>query len=308
MTLPNVCVNDLSEVSGSLLPANREYVLTSLGPDCNVPNCSGNYQVKYKRQMYSGDPLACCVSSGKEQVIEGGTCDPQYTSASSLSCDPYMQSYCTAARILSDPSCQSWCSVNASRCATAKSNACDSPDAVANTEGCKEFCLKNPGMCDVGMTDYCKTTTGYTDPVCACIVSPVATKAKYNPLCIDTACISGGYATQSMVTSRGNGCQIIDCSTYLTLKDIKTVNMSDTNLSQQCGTGASTTASGIPDSAAGGGPLGSLWTWAQKNKLLAGALIALGGTALYYIFQPFAQQPPQQQQQPKVSWQSLKST
>ncbi len=104
-----------------------------------------------------------------------------------------------------------------------------------------KWCLSKNGMgkCDTLMKTYCATAAGKTDPGCACINSPVA-GTKYNPFCEDSKCITGGYPTQGMITSLGTGCNIVDCSTAITLINNGGVQLSDPTVTQRCGSNATT--------------------------------------------------------------------
>lgn len=143
------------------------------------------------------------------------------------------------------------------------------------------YCLSKDGMgkCDVLMKAYCDTDKGKLDKACSCINSPMA-KTKYNPFCEDSNCITAGYPTQGMLTSLGTGCNIVDCSTALTLVNNGGIQLSDPTVTQRCGPGATTEATTSRQGLAG--------TWDKiKNAntmtkgIMVAALIAAVAVAVY---------------------------
>jgi hypothetical protein len=73
------------------------------------------------------------------------------------------------------------------------------------------------------------------DPACSCINSKIP---EYNPLCVDSTCIQGGYATTPLLTARGSGCQIIDCATQINLAN-ENIIVPQTVINQNCGQNSS---------------------------------------------------------------------
>ncbi len=229
MDVPGACLpeKDISQLAAQM-NNNGEYSFLGAGDTCQCGR-----RAMFKRTAYKADPLQCCLSNAS--TIGNYTCDPQYRNGTSTACASIMSTFCSdPSNALSDPGCTAWCAVNPAVCAQSKANACDTLDALTNTPGCLDFCLKNPGMCDSGMVAYCAVPKNSSTAACKCLNSVLVDK-KYNPLCGDNACISGGYATSSMLTSRGSGCTIVDCSSYFNIKDANVVNMSGTRIEQQCG-------------------------------------------------------------------------
>ena len=109
---------------------------------------------------------------------------------------------------------------------------------------CGDYLPQGPG-CESWMRSYCKSYP--KDPACACLLSPVATSGKYNPICVDAKCISGGYLPQSMIQARGAGCpNITECNMILDMKNnYGLINFKDASLVQKCES-ASGSASGAP--------------------------------------------------------------
>ena len=107
-------------------------------------------------------------------------------------------------------------------CKQQASNYCNEGDENIETEFCQNFCMKedNFGWCDGGMDKFCKKHPD--DPKCACINSPLhQDDDRFNVLCVDTKCSDGGYGTSSMLASRGDSCEIVDCSQELNISDIE---------------------------------------------------------------------------------------
>lgn len=136
--------------------------------------------------------------------------------------------------MLFNKSCLNWCNHYPEKCFTKKSELCNNPDKITNFPECKQFCLANPGACDVGMKQYCQLSTNINKPECSCINS-VLGHYKYNPMCQDADCIKDGYGTTSMVNSLNEGCTIIDCSVVFDIEKTGNINFQDTTINQRCG-------------------------------------------------------------------------
>lgn len=125
------------------------------------------------------------------------------------------------------------------RCKAALTEVSTHPHHTREDPHLLKYCMLNFGSCDDYMKDYCSKNP--TDPKCACIKSPLL-HYKYNPLCTDQSCIQGGYQTQSMSSAAKGGCEIVDCSTYLSASANKNINFSDVNIQQRCGSQATQTS------------------------------------------------------------------
>jgi hypothetical protein len=103
---------------------------------------------------------------------------------------------------------------------------------------------KNPDVCDKYMNEvYCADDSEHTDdPACACINSPVT---QYNPFCVDSKCLTVGYATANM---KARDCpSVVDCSTQFQLGTVgRSVSTGDFRVEQNCGAGANTTTTPPP--------------------------------------------------------------
>jgi len=108
-------------------------------------------------------------------------------------------------------------------------------DIGIGEDNCVRKAMDNIGSYDYFMRGYCQLPEYSNSDVCACINSAVNKMTSYNPLCLDENCIKHGYITKSMEISRGEGCEIVDCSTYLDIKAAGTVVMDDVGISQRCG-------------------------------------------------------------------------
>lgn len=255
-----------------LLPNNGEYDYTGdNGEDCHYcsydpprvgeawncnwgsfsagEGCGGAYPGHYKpyaKHRFSGDATTCCStgSTSYGQVVSNNpglgydtgydssnfhTCDPKYQYAGSQECSLPLTKFCTGDNLFSDKRCLEWCSANQANCLEQRSFYCNDPMNVSKP-GCMNWCLSNNGKCDVGMRAYCAAVPGAS--ACACINSPIAT-TKYNPMCVDLSCITGGYGTASMNQAAAGGCNIVDCSTQINLK-AQNINVGNIKVEQNC--------------------------------------------------------------------------
>jgi hypothetical protein len=97
----------------------------------------------------------------------------------SSGCNGFMSKYCTAGRLTPNSPCRKWC-------------------------------LDNPGMCDAAVQLFCASDP--SDPLCACLTSPLAA-----PACFDKKCLSTGYRTQAMQDQTRRCPSIIHCNQNVTL-------------------------------------------------------------------------------------------
>ncbi len=128
-------------------------------------------------------------------------------------CPNSIKRKCQGEIIFTNSLCTDFCSDNQSWCNDTKSVHCNNADNV-DSHDCSEFCMTHMGGCDTGMKSYCSNNPA--SDKCLCILSKVG---KYNPLCVDTLCINKGYATNTMLESKGDSCNIVDCSQYLDFRD-----------------------------------------------------------------------------------------
>lgn len=196
----------------------------------------------YKRKSYNADPKQCCLRNAeitsKSNVMIGDlTCDPKYRSPASPDCYPILREYClNGTTLMTDHSgiCRTWCSNNQKECNSYKSKICNNIDNFNQIPECKTWCAENDGLCDTSGVDYCSKETNKEDDFCSCLNSDLV-QYKFNPLCEDRKCIKNGYATQSMITSRGKGCEIIDCTTYLEMANKGKTDFKNVAIYQHCG-------------------------------------------------------------------------
>lgn len=96
---------------------------------------------------------------------------------------------------------------------------------------CIEFCNNNHGLCDQMMLKYCGLPENKDNIECACINSPAL---KYNPVCIDSNCIRGGYTTKTMMEKPCP--DMVDCGVYYDIKDTHgNIDFADNDIHQRCG-------------------------------------------------------------------------
>lgn len=235
-----------------LIPKNGEYEWAGEGASCNYcsldapksvtcsSGCDGvnccsiiGVQGKYKRVSYKADPIDCCLNQTK--TVGGKTCNPIYRNPKSDSCYNVIKNHCTQGdNIFKDTKvCQSWCSENLVECDIVKSLHCNKPGNTNKPE-CQKWCMQHQGKCDSSFVNFCNDPKNIKNPKCSCINSSLV-HYKYNPLCSDRECIDHGYSTSSMQQSRGDGCSIVDCSTYFDVKSNGNVKFTDLDLEQKCG-------------------------------------------------------------------------
>jgi hypothetical protein len=115
---------------------------------------------------------------------------------------------------------------------------------VTSMDGdCKNWCAKNPALCDDLVKQWCVSHP--TDPYCACINSKLNSKQSVNPKCFDPACIKYGYQTQSMAQT--NCPSTVTCEMQVNLQNSGTQFATYVPLEQNCG-GTSTVRSAQPNS------------------------------------------------------------
>jgi hypothetical protein len=238
----------MPEYFKDFLPSNGEYALDKMAIECNAckneintetscySGCVKNFpreccatrgqKLGYKRINYKGDKTKCCISGNEMEGIF--TCSPQYRDASSLECSDILKNFCSNENLFTNSRCIKWCRTWPEDCIIKKVQYCSNN---MNNFRCREFCLQNPGKCDTIVSQYCINNP--TDSLCNCINSPIS-KYKYNPLCLDKNCINSGYVTNSMLTSRGTGCQIVDCSVILDINAGGNVNFDNVDIVQDC--------------------------------------------------------------------------
>jgi len=100
------------------------------------------------------------------------------------------------------------CSDKNSACFAKRKEYCKS--APISDKRCVDFCKVNSGECDNLMTRYCESAENKNNLECTCLNSPAL---NHNPACIDSACISSGYATRSMMDNKPCP-NIVDCRIY----------------------------------------------------------------------------------------------
>lgn len=167
-----------------------------------------------------------------------------YCKNNMVQCKSGIEDYCKKDNnIFTKNICSAFCNMetNKSWCQETKGLYCNQDAGKVNEEGCKDFCMTQDGFghCDSAFEAHCEVDKTkqeeLQDPRCTCLNSKVA---KYNPLCVDTKCTDTGYATSSMLESKGSSCNITDCSQYVGLKDILSEGTFTANQDflQQCGT------------------------------------------------------------------------
>lgn len=177
----------------------------------------------------------CCrgVAGDKQQFCQ------QFNGPGQPACNPTLTRYCgQSIDNLFGPFCQNWLGQNPSMKTSMETAMCNQSGNLGNQK-CKSWC-KETGKCDSAIEIYCERNPG--DPMCTCITSPIK---KYNPACVDAACISTGYATQSMRTMQCPN--VVDCSAQLALNAGGRAIAIGTKIEQNCGPDGTTTSSS-PDS------------------------------------------------------------
>lgn len=137
--------------------------------------------------------MDCCYNQGTQQQ-----CGQFWGGAKTGACTNMMRTKCDAGQIKSNPRCRDWC-------------------------------VANPGECDVAMTQYCAANP--TDPICSCLRSPL--KA---PACFDRACITTpGYRTKTMADISVRCPTVVECNQSVIIDKNSYNNIvSDLRMQQTC--------------------------------------------------------------------------
>ena len=230
-------------------------------------------RASYKRVRYAGNKTICCLTGHQivrdHNFDHNQTCDPKGLNPTSEFCKDGMVNGCFiensdgskiqifdqldmpvkhlgmhGKRGFYEPSvkkiisrCKEFCSTKYGKdiCRHKLSNYCDRNLSNFNRPECRKFCIENPGSCDKMAMKYCEFDKNRKskDKFCACLNSKFK-DFKYNPLCQDNDCITYGYATTPMITARGSGCQIVDCSVVFDINAGQNVNFEDVEIVQKC--------------------------------------------------------------------------
>jgi hypothetical protein len=185
-----------------------------------------------KDRTWDDHSLKCC-----NKTLGSGQCPGFYGPNSHKGCNAYMLPHCAKNPVtMNSPTCREWYLPNKNREDAVKQTVCNK---LANLKdpSCRNWCRSNPGKCDTGIAQFCKTNP--TDILCSCITSPVK---RYNPACVDSLCIGGtkegsegvgGYVTASM---RARACpNVVDCRTQIELSTGGRTTMGDVQVEQNCG-------------------------------------------------------------------------
>lgn len=229
---------------------------------CNGKNCMKGYNSTCTNIFRANNSTDDKVGLFNESIK---LCDP-FCDNNSQTCFDVKKKYCRLSSYTrGTEGCKKWCVNNPKECLSSSQNLCNDPDKIFSDNVCsnycsgegkawcdakkKEFCntnmsdqciawcSDNNGDCDIGMVNHCSKKVNKDKNECKCINSKARLNGKYNPLCVDADCSSVGYYTTAMLDGRGNGCQIVDCSQYIDLKDISAgggVKLT-TELEQKCG-------------------------------------------------------------------------
>jgi len=80
---------------------------------------------------------------------------------------------------------------------------------------CRAHVRSHPGKYDALVKSHCDSSKGDGDKLCSCYKSKLQ---KFNPACIDQACIKDGYVTNTM--QLGMPCQIMNCEQKIKVENI----------------------------------------------------------------------------------------
>lgn len=121
--------------------------------------------------------------------------------------------------------------------------------------------------CDQFMTGYCNQS-GANSAECGCVRSTLnGSGGKYNPVCFDTKCVAGGYASSAMITARGATCpNITSCNQVIDMRNnYGIIDATNATFAQSCGnsptgSNAPTVQQNVPTSTAHVGSYGQQTT------------------------------------------------
>jgi hypothetical protein len=225
---------------------DKRYVVSEVGRY----NINGSFD-KTVRTIRANDGYNLCVSSAPIGNAAGSESESESESESTdkSKCTPvgttsgidisneqlvarsyHLRKNCDAPNMIWDSDCkdQGYDSnriinpcIKDSQCYLRKIRECNNEEGLTKSQ-CVDFCRSNNGACDVLMTHYCSLLDNKDKAECTCLNSPAAAKftpsaMKYNPVCVDEKCKSGGYIPQSMTTKTcPSG---VECDIYKELKD-----------------------------------------------------------------------------------------
>jgi hypothetical protein len=177
----------------------------------------------FRTQDWADTVTDCCTKNKSKDQCLGLPYGPN---SAGKKCNPIMMKYCSRNPDNANSQiCHEWYLENPTFRAQIAEMVCSNPANIEHPK-CRDWCKQNPGKCDISAKEYCKKHP--KEQFCACMTSPVT---KYNPACVDSACISGGYVTASMKTMPCPN--IVDCSTQIELEAGGRASVG--NVVQNCG-------------------------------------------------------------------------
>lgn len=183
-----------------------------------------------KHYRYLGDPTSCCLGN---VPAAGTSCDPAYQLQSTL-CTTPMTTYCGINdNVISDSKCAQWGLAQPAAYNNLMYDFCAVQSNYDNP-ACKAWASSNTAMNDVPVQNWCSRATNAGKPFCACVNSKLKDpKYGINPVCVDGACIAGGYITSNM---RAIQCpEIVNCTQQTTINNAGVSIGNTVPIEQNCG-------------------------------------------------------------------------
>lgn len=211
-------------------PQNGEFEWGGLGDSCQMcsdpvngygcEGCSGAGAVggnrgTVKRSAYKGDQTACCTQQPSGGLLNGNTCDPQYSSSnySNKQCDQPMQTFCAqGTNIVTDPNCVTWKNIvgnGNSYVEAAMKSYCAAGDNITSAT-CENWLNVNQtseqAWYDQQSATYCALHPELTTGFCGCFNLPAGmVKGNLSALAMKPSCYvqscspgTGAYRTANM--------------------------------------------------------------------------------------------------------------
>lgn len=177
----------------------------------------------------TGSKNLCCLYGKSGNTYDA--CPSTYTDNrySSSSCRTPWRDLCDQSNMLIDWRCKEYYKQNPDDTYVIQETGALCNKNVSQ-DGCKDFCLANPGKCDSGAANYCRNSN---DVFCACINSPASDYNNVNPVCIDADCRNNAtYRTAAM--SQITECTSVNCNIIQNLAAGGKMTFTNNEMVQNC--------------------------------------------------------------------------
>nr|QIQ08659.1 Pox virus entry-fusion-complex G9/A16 [Panulirus argus virus 1] len=184
---------------------------------------------RFARTTYKGDKEKCCMG-GPRIDSDGRTCHPDHV-PNSEECRTVLLNNCNndlEKYLVRGHACNNYATFFPEGMFL-KCKACNEYDIFTKHEAlCKTLCLQNPGLCDDASNVYCNSAEGRDSTYCSCINDT----SLNNPICASATCRTLGYITNGI---KDRDCIINNCKVDLSFDNIRTLDINQLEIQQQCG-------------------------------------------------------------------------